>query len=125
MSPDQPFVLRWGIISTGAIAAKFVGVHVHRKPAWRFFFSLIHDMMHDDVGYSDRPEDVGRRLAPRYASRINGAVDDVVHKVTAVGSRDMAKAWGFIDKSAYGDKSIKAYGTYQEVYADKVRARQR
>lgn len=35
----------------------------------------------------------------------------------------MAKAQEFIDKFARGDKSIKAYGTYQEVYGDKVRAR--
>lgn len=52
-------------------------------------------------------------------------MDDVVHKVTAIGSRDMTKAQEFIDKFARGDKSIKAYGTYQEVYVDKVRARQR
>lgn len=50
-------------------------------------------------------------------------MDDVVHKVTAIGSRNMAKAQEFIDKFARGDKSIKAYGTYQEVYGDKVRAR--
>ena len=37
----------------------------------------------------------------------------------------MAKAQEFIGKFARGDKSIKAYGTYQEVYDDKVRARQR
>ena len=47
-------------------------------------------------------------------------MDDVVHKVTAVGSRSVAKAQEFIDSSAHGDKSIKAYGTYEEVYADKV-----
>ena len=34
----------------------------------------------------------------------------------------MAKAHEFIDKVARGEKSIKAYGTYQEVYADKVGA---
>jgi len=28
MSSEQPFVLRWGIISTGAIASKFVGVRI-------------------------------------------------------------------------------------------------
>lgn len=46
---------------------------------------------------------------------------DVVHKVAAVGSRDVTKAQEFIDAYAPGDKSIKAYGTYEEVYADKVR----
>lgn len=47
-------------------------------------------------------------------------MDDVVHKVAAVGSRSVAKAREFIDGSAHGDTSIKAYGTYEEVYADKV-----
>ena len=47
-------------------------------------------------------------------------MDDVVHKVSAVGSRSVAKAQEFIDNSAHGDKSIKAYGTYEEVYADTV-----
>lgn len=46
---------------------------------------------------------------------------DVVHKVVAVGSRSVAKAQEFIDKYAAGNKSIKALGTYEEVYADKVR----
>ncbi|KAF5355270.1 hypothetical protein D9758_006064 [Tetrapyrgos nigripes] len=45
-------------------------------------------------------------------------VNDVVHKVTAVGSRDTAKAQEFID-SVIKDKSTKAYGSYAEVYADK------
>jgi predicted dehydrogenase len=47
-------------------------------------------------------------------------VEDVVHQVVAVGSRNRAKAQEFIDKFARGDKSVKAYGTYEEVYADKV-----
>ena len=47
-------------------------------------------------------------------------VGDVIHKVTAIGSRDVTKAQEFIDKHARGDKSVKAYGTYEEVYADKV-----
>ena len=47
-------------------------------------------------------------------------MDDVVHKVTAVGSRSVAKAREFIGSSAHGDTSIKTYGTYEEVYADKV-----
>lgn len=49
-------------------------------------------------------------------------MDDVVHKITAVGSRSVAKAQEFIDNSAHGDTSIKAYGTYEDVYADKVGA---
>ena len=32
MSSKHPFVLRWGIISTGSIASKFVSVRV-REPA--------------------------------------------------------------------------------------------
>jgi len=44
----------------------------------------------------------------------------VVHKVAAVGSRDITKAQEFIDTYGGGDKSTKAYGTYEEVYADKV-----
>lgn len=48
-------------------------------------------------------------------------MDDVVHKVIAIGSRDATKAQEFIDKFARGDESVKAYGTYEQVYADKVR----
>lgn len=44
----------------------------------------------------------------------------MVHKVAAVGSRDATKAQEFINAYAGGDKSIKAYGSYDEVYADKV-----
>lgn len=47
-------------------------------------------------------------------------MEDVVHRVAAVGSRHAATAQEFIDKFGRGDKSIKAYGTYEEVYADKV-----
>ncbi|KDR80599.1 hypothetical protein GALMADRAFT_222193 [Galerina marginata CBS 339.88] len=45
-------------------------------------------------------------------------VHDVVHKVASVGSRSVEKAQEFIDRVAGGDKSIKAFGTYEEVYAD-------
>lgn len=47
-------------------------------------------------------------------------MQDIVHKVAAVGSRSVEKAQEFIDKVAGGDKAIKAYGNYEEVYADKV-----
>jgi hypothetical protein len=47
-------------------------------------------------------------------------VHDVVHKVAAVGSRSLEKAQKFIRTSAGGDQSIKAYGSYDEVFADKV-----
>jgi len=46
-------------------------------------------------------------------------VNDVVHKVAAVGSRAVKSAQDFIDKYASGDSSIKVYGSYDEVYADK------
>ncbi|KAJ7695109.1 NAD(P)-binding protein [Mycena rosella] len=46
-------------------------------------------------------------------------VHDVVHKVVAVGSRSVDKAQEFIATNAAGDTSIKAYGSYEEVYADK------
>ncbi|KZP26596.1 NAD(P)-binding protein [Athelia psychrophila] len=45
-------------------------------------------------------------------------VHDVVHKVTAVGSRSSESAQKFIKDVAGGDDSIKAYGSYQEVFAD-------
>ena len=47
-------------------------------------------------------------------------MEDVVHKVIAIGSRNATKAQEFVGKFARGDKSIKAYETYEEVYADKV-----
>ncbi|THU86229.1 NAD(P)-binding protein [Dendrothele bispora CBS 962.96] len=47
-------------------------------------------------------------------------VHDVVHKVTAIGSRSVTKAQEFIDSVLESDKaSAKAYGSYAEVYADK------
>ncbi|KAF8889338.1 NAD(P)-binding protein [Infundibulicybe gibba] len=46
-------------------------------------------------------------------------VTDIVHKVAAVGSRSVDKATEFITNIAGGDTSIRAYGTYAEVYADK------
>lgn len=50
-------------------------------------------------------------------------MDDIVHKVAAVGSRDAVKAQEFIGKFAGGDETIEAYGTYEEVYADEVGVR--
>ncbi|KIY53279.1 NAD(P)-binding protein [Fistulina hepatica ATCC 64428] len=74
------FVLRWGVISTGHIAAKFV---------------------RDIV------------LDPKTRN-----VHDVEHAVTAVGSRSVANAREFIRECAGGDPSIKAYGSYDEVFND-------
>lgn len=45
---------------------------------------------------------------------------DVIHKVVAVGSRTAGKAQEFIDAKAGGDKNIKAYENYADVYADSV-----
>ncbi|KAF9462904.1 NAD(P)-binding protein [Collybia nuda] len=76
-----PFQLRWGIISTGKIAACFV----------------------KDLLVDPKTRDVR----------------DIVHKVSAIGSRSVENARKFIDTVAGGDTSIKAYGTYEEVYFDK------
>ncbi|KAH9479521.1 D-xylose 1-dehydrogenase (NADP(+)) [Psilocybe cubensis] len=81
MAEITPLTFRWGIISTGNIAAAFVK-----------------DLLID-------PKTRG--------------VHDVVHKVASVGSRSVEKAKEFIDRLTGGDKSIKAFGTYEEVYADK------
>ncbi len=43
-----------------------------------------------------------------------------MHKVAAIGSRSVASAEKFISTVAGGDKAIIAYGTYEEVYTDKV-----
>jgi len=45
-------------------------------------------------------------------------VNDIIHKVSSVGSRSVEKAQEFIDKFAAGDKGIKAFGSYEEVYND-------
>ncbi|CCM00539.1 uncharacterized protein FIBRA_02573 [Fibroporia radiculosa] len=82
MASAEPFVLRWGVLSTGWIAIQFVK-----------------DCLVD-------PKTRG--------------TTDVIHKVVAVGSRggNVQKAQEFI--AAHGDgQTIKAYGTYEEVCADK------
>ncbi|KAF8909311.1 NAD-P-binding protein [Gymnopilus junonius] len=81
MAEITPLTLRWGIISTGGIAAAFVK-----------------DLLVD-------PKTRG--------------VHDIQHQVVSVGSRSVEKAQEFIDRIAGGDKSIKAFGTYEEVYLDK------
>lgn len=45
---------------------------------------------------------------------------DVVHSIAAVGSRSVESAQKFIQDYAKGDSNIKAYGTYNEVFADPV-----
>ncbi|KAI0793890.1 NAD(P)-binding protein [Fomes fomentarius] len=80
MTTNQPFVLRWGIISTGRIAQDFTK-----------------DLLVD-------PSTRG--------------TTDVAHKVAAVGSRSAESAQKFID-TYINDKSVKAYGSYAEVFADK------
>ncbi|THG99148.1 hypothetical protein EW026_g3155 [Hermanssonia centrifuga] len=77
---SQPFILRWGVISTGWIASVFVK-----------------DLLVD----------------PKTRN-----VQDVVHEVIAVGSRSVESANKFIQEHAPGNPNIRAYGTYNEVYAD-------
>jgi hypothetical protein len=48
-------------------------------------------------------------------------VTDVKHKIAAVASRDAQKARSFIKENLDDDSSIKAYGSYQELYDDQVR----
>jgi len=82
MASTQPFVLRWGVVSTGWIAVQFVK-----------------DCLVDPT---------------------TRGTTDVVHKVIAVGSRNgnVQKAEVFITAHGAGEP-IKAYGTYEDVYADK------
>lgn len=47
-------------------------------------------------------------------------VHDIIHKITAVGSRTVSKAQEFIDGLGGDTGSIKAYGSYEEVYRDDV-----
>ena len=42
------------------------------------------------------------------------------HKVIAVGSRDLIKAKKFVEETTRGQHGLKSYGTYEDVYADKV-----
>ncbi|KAK7031406.1 NAD(P)-binding protein [Favolaschia claudopus] len=94
----NPTVLRWGIISTGKIVGLF------SFPLYRKFTS---NLRQSAVFTKDLLIDPKTRN-----------VDDVVHKVVAVGSRKVETAQEFIKTNAGGDSSIKAYGTYDEVYAD-------
>ncbi|KAH9995368.1 NAD(P)-binding protein [Russula compacta] len=80
MATLRPFVLRWGIISTGNISTAFVK-----------------DILLD-------PKTRG--------------VHDVVHKVTAVGSRSIESASAFVGKLVNADEPVKIYGNYAEVYGD-------
>lgn len=46
----------------------------------------------------------------------------MAHKVVAVASRSQAKAQAFVDSHLADDahKGVKAYGSYEELYADPV-----
>jgi len=46
-------------------------------------------------------------------------VSDVVHKVVAIGSRDVTKSKEWTDEHTGAGSGVKAYGTYEEVVADK------
>jgi hypothetical protein len=118
----QPLVFRWGIISTGTIASVFVKVghlivfvtkkiHPHRRCHWQ-------EILIDPKTF------VSLTLLTRWSraesSNTSRETYDVIHKVTAVASRSLAKAQIFIDTIAHGDKSIKAYGSYEDIYVDEV-----
>ncbi len=45
---------------------------------------------------------------------------DILHRVVAVGSRNIQKARDFVNNYADSTPSVKAYGSYEEVYADDV-----
>jgi hypothetical protein len=57
-------------------------------------------------------------LRPSMASR---GVTDIEHKVVAAGSRTAAKAEEFIKETNADQHNAKAYGSYEQVYADKAR----
>ncbi|KAH0836598.1 hypothetical protein J3R83DRAFT_8298 [Lanmaoa asiatica] len=90
MASAQPFVLRWGIISTGRISGAFVRGNISSYASCSLTYSHSRD------------------------------VHDIAHRITAIGSRSVESAVRFIAENANGDPSIKAYGSYAEVYADSV-----
>lgn len=124
MAEIKPLVFRWGIISTGKIAACFVKVSralVSYSNVYKTYGSSCVGpaCRSQDVCVPDYPRILALILVPLIPVRRRDT-DDVVHKVAAVGSRSVFKAQEFIDEYAGGNKAIKAYGTYDEVYADKV-----
>lgn len=46
-------------------------------------------------------------------------MNDVVHKIVGVGSRSVESARNFIE-AEIKDDSVKAYGSYDELFADPV-----
>ncbi|KAG7093979.1 hypothetical protein E1B28_007609 [Marasmius oreades] len=91
--------IRWGIISTGKIAECFAK-----------------DMVVDPKTFVLL--DSGSGLRTDQCDTFSRDVHDVVHKVAAVGSRSLESAQSFIERALEGDKDVKGYGTYAEVYAD-------
>jgi hypothetical protein len=120
----QPFVLRWGIISTGRIASCFVKVRPKFLPVSFLFLMIERSRMllltqkrESDTllsMFKSKPSDTMTLL------KCSRDVTDVVHKITAVGSRSAESAQKFITEFAEGDQSIKAYGSYAGVFADPV-----
>ena len=72
--------------------------------------------MRERTGYRDTYD---LRQRPDVLSS-NRNVSDVVHSVAAVGSRSVESAQKFIQEYAGGGENIKAYGSYDEVFADPV-----
>lgn len=116
-----PVEFRWGVISTGRIATCFVKVSNDL-------------LMSDRDGWLNIQESRTSSLTPKrryqFLSKVILAiniifsgrrdVEDVAHKLTAVGSRSTESAQRFIKELAGDDLTIKAYGSYDEVFADKV-----
>ncbi|KAH7335115.1 hypothetical protein B0J17DRAFT_63714 [Rhizoctonia solani] len=94
---SSPFELRWGILGAGHISSVFVKVHLGMLLKLKYLMG-IQDLL----------------LDPKTRN-----VTDVIHKVVAVGSRDVAKAQEFIDKHASSNPETNAYGSYEDVVGDK------
>lgn len=78
---------------------------------------------HNCLGSSCRPSNVGRHVilygfcTEKIASR---GSSDVEHRVVAAGSRSATKAEEFIKETKAYQHNATAYGSYEQVYADKA-----
>lgn len=106
--------LRWGIISTGGIATNFS--KVTSPPLCALSAPTFTDADFQDLLCDPKNRDAS----------------DVQHVITAIGSRSVPSAEKFLDKLQKADapadwggkngklEGCKAYGSYEEVYADPV-----
>lgn len=119
----MPYTLRWGILGAGGISSSFVKVGPRRSTvstAYRLGVELTQTMLSGYLVRSFHVSDgVDSELRETDFDSVTSSrdVDDVSHKVTAVGSRDAKKAQEWIDKYITGDAhaEAKAYGSYEEV----------